>query len=200
MLTCMDDVALGPKRGRSGTAAFLLVLVLAVGAVGYIGWQQVRPTRGEFPTVAADLSPRQAKILAVARAEWENPGAATKYSQGIEEEWCADFVSWVLRSAGYPMSNPNSGSWRIPGVLTLHAYLKKEGRFRPVNDGYTPRPGDIVIYNGGDFGQHTNLVIDTADGRIRTVGGNQFASVGNQSVTVKDTKLNDTGVVGYGTP
>lgn len=195
----MNDPVLTPERGRSSAVAFMLALVLAVGAAGYFGWRQVQPTRVEFPVAAVNLTAKQSKILDVARAEWQNPGAATKYSQGIEEEWCADFVSWVLRSAGYPMSNPNSGSWRIPGVLTLQSYLEKQGRFRPVGDGYTPRPGDIVIYNGGDFGQHTNLVIDTKDGRIRTVGGNQFASVGNQSVTVKDTKLGDTGVIGYGT-
>lgn len=196
----MTDTTSRARRVRSEIAAIVLAVALVVGVIGYFGYQQVRPTRGVFPVAATDLTARQSKILDVARTEWHNPGTATKYSQGIEEEWCADFVSWVLRRAGYPMSNPNSGSWRIPGVLTLQSYLQKEGRFRPVGDGYQPRAGDIVIYNGGEFGQHTNVVIDVVGDRIRTVGGNQFAGVGTQSVTVKETQLNQAGVIGYGTP
>lgn len=90
-----------------------------VSIVGYLGWHRLQPGRGDFPPMATNLTAPQRSILTVARAEWRSPGAPTKYSQGVPEDWCADFVSWVLREAGYPMSNPNSGSWRIPGVLTL---------------------------------------------------------------------------------
>lgn len=179
--------------------AAVLVVTTVVSAGGYFGWQGLHPGRGDFPAVATDLRTRQRSILTVARTEWQTPGAPTKYSQGVSEDWCADFVSWVLREAGHPMSNPNSGSWRIPGVLTLQSYLAKAGRFRPVGDGYRPQPGDIVIYNGGDFGQHTNLVISTSGNRITTVGGNQNAGIGVHTISVKTTALNATGVIGYGT-
>lgn len=185
-------------RGRSVLLAALLVVVLAVGVGGYVGWRAMNPGRGSFPAVATDLTPRQRSILTVARAEWEHPGPATKYSNGIDENWCADFVSWVLRHAGYPMSNPNSGSWRIPGVLTLQSYLTKAGRFRPVGGGYQPRPGDIVIYDGGGFGQHTNLVVGVRGATVETVGGNQSAGIARHGITVRESRLNGPGVVGYG--
>lgn len=56
-----------------------------------------------------------------------------------------------------------------------------------------------MINNGGDFGQHTNLVINTSGNRITTVGGNQNAGVGVQTISVKETALNATGIIGYGT-
>lgn len=178
--------------------AAVLVVALVVGVGGYVGWRALHPGRGTFPTVASDLTPRQRSILTVARTEWEHPGPATKYSNGIEENWCADFVSWVLRRAGYPMSNPNSGSWRIPGVLTLQSYLTKAGRFRAVGDGYTPRPGDIVIYDGGGFGQHTNLVVAVRGDTVATVGGNQSVGMARSGITVRESPLDGAGVVGYG--
>ncbi|NYJ74788.1 CHAP domain-containing protein [Allobranchiibius huperziae] len=186
------------SRGRSVLVAATLIVALLVGAGGYVGWRALNPGRGSFPTVASDLTPRQRSILTVARTEWEHPGPSTKYSNGIDENWCSDFVSWVLRHAGYPMSNPNSGSWRIPGVLTLQSYLTKAGRFRAVGDGYAPQPGDIVIYDGGGFGQHTNLVVEVRGHTIETVGGNQGAGLGRHGITVRQSLLNGTGVVGYG--
>ena len=185
-------------RGRAAILAAVVAVLLVVGIGGYLGWRALDPGRGTFPAVAADLSPRQRSILTVARTEWEHPGPSTKYSDGIDENWCADFVSWVLRRAGYPMSNPNSGSWRIPGVLTLQSYLTTVGRFRAVGDGYRPQPGDIVVYNGGAFGQHTNLVIGVHGDTVETVGGNQRAGIGPTSITVRESGLNDTGVIGYG--
>ncbi|MEO8748852.1 MAG: CHAP domain-containing protein [Allobranchiibius sp.] len=179
-------------------SASAMVVVLIFGIAGYLGWQRLNPGRGEFPGLSAGLSARQKSILAVARTEWQTPGAPTRYSQGVEEEWCADFVSWVVRKAGYPMSNPNSGSWRIPGVLTLQSYLTTTGRFHPVGDGYRPQPADIVIYDGGSWGQHTNLVVSTRGNRITTVGGNQNAGIGIQTISVRESDLNATGVIGYG--
>ena len=55
---------------------------------------------------------------------------------GVEEPWCADFVSWIMREAGLPLSNPNSGHWRIPGVYTWQEYYQSQSRFQEVGDGY----------------------------------------------------------------
>lgn len=56
--------------------------------------------------------------------EYAAQAGMAKYSEGNDEPWCADFTSWVMRASGKPFSNPNSGHWRIPGVLTLTAYLR----------------------------------------------------------------------------
>ncbi|SKW26315.1 Uncharacterised protein [Mycobacteroides abscessus subsp. abscessus] len=72
--------------------------------------------------------------------EYAAQAGMTKYSEGNDEPWCADFTSWVMRASGKPFSNPNSGHWRIPGVLTLTAYLRDEGRYE--TPGYAPEPGE----------------------------------------------------------
>jgi hypothetical protein len=50
------------------------------------------------------------------------------FSEGTAEPWCADFVSWVMYQAGFSLDNPDSGSWRIPGVG--HTVGGNEGAIR----------------------------------------------------------------------
>lgn len=72
-----------------------------------------------FPdTDLSGLTARQQKIIALLKQEYASQEPGTKYSEGASEPWCADFVSWIMREAGSPLENPNSGSWRIPGVFT----------------------------------------------------------------------------------
>ncbi len=186
-------------RGRRVLIAAGLVVALLLGVAGYAGWRYVHPGRGEFPAVRSDLTSRQRAVLTVARTEWQHPRPATDYSAGIREDWCADFVSWVMRRAGYSLSNPNSGSWRIPGVYTLQDALRRSHRFHAARTGYRPQAGDIVLYAAGSsVGQHTNLVIDTEGDTLRTVGGNQRERIGKASVTVRSIAVDDRAIVGYG--
>jgi hypothetical protein len=83
-----------------------------------------------------------------------------------------------MREAGEPLTNPNSGSWRIPGVATLQDYYQSIEAFRPYESGYQPKVGDVVLYNDpGIFGQHTNIVIKNDDGALTTVGGNEEGKI-----------------------
>jgi hypothetical protein len=128
-----------------------------------------------FPQIdTTKLSSSQQKILAILKQEYETQPKGTKYSEGVNEPWCADFVSWIFREAGAPLNNPNSGSWRIPGTHTLRAYYESIGKFKPASSGYSPAVGDIMLYdNPSPFGQHTNIVIKNEGGVITTVGGNE---------------------------
>ncbi|ACY22279.1 CHAP domain containing protein [Gordonia bronchialis DSM 43247] len=114
-------------------------------------------------------------------------------SQGVTEPWCADFVSWTMREAGVPLRNPNSGSWRIPGVANLTDHLRDVGRLRPAT--YRPTPGDIVLYDKpSPMGQHTNVVVAVAGDEITTVGGNE-----RDGVTLRTYRQgSDPGIIGYG--
>ncbi|WP_282786350.1 MULTISPECIES: CHAP domain-containing protein [unclassified Nocardia] len=198
------SVAKSAGRGRRGArwvaavAALAAVTVLAVVGVGW--WQ-----RGHLPAVAgerlrdfpaveqAGLDDTQKRIVEVLRGEFARQPAGTEYSEGVEEPWCADFVSWVLREAGRPLTNPNSGSWRIPGVYTLTEYYQQQGRFE--SPGYRPGVGDVVLYSEtSPFSQHTNFVIAADGDMITTVGGNEFGRITIHRYRPAEL----SGLVGYG--
>ena len=152
--------------------------------------------RVAFPELdTTNLSEDQNKVLEILKTEYASNPAGTKYSQGIEEPWCSDFVSWVLNEAGIPLKNPNSGSWRIPGTYTLREYYEAEGKFESADSGYSPKVGDIMLYdNPSPFGQHTNIVIRNENGIVTTLGGNEPGGIR----IVKHTAPDTTGFIGYG--
>jgi hypothetical protein len=150
---------------------------------------------GTFPDVdASSLSPAQRRIVTVAKIEHAAQSSYLKYTDGNKEAWCSDFVSWVMRQSGVPLTNPNSNGWRIPGTLTLKDYYQSQGRFKSLASGYQPKVGDIVIYDGaGWFGQHTNIVLANRNSQLTTVGGNE-----NGKVRVQTKPLGIKGTIGYG--
>ena len=156
------------------------------------------PGEAAFPDVdTANISPTRQKVINLAKTEFEAQPASTKFSQGAEEAWCADFVSWIMQQAGAPLKNPHTGGWRIPGTFTLREYYEANGRFKPANSGYQPLPGDAAIYrNSLVFGDHTNIVLKNDNGVLTTVGGNEANRI---RVFVNHDKQYD-GLLGYGVP
>lgn len=148
-----------------------------------------------FPQIdSAALDPTQARIVDVLRAQYEAQPGGDHFSEGVEEPWCADFVSWVFNEAGRPLSNPNSGHWRIPGVYTLQEYYQAAGRFMEP-DGYRPRTGDVVMYaEGSPLGLHTNFVVAVEGNEITTVGGNEPGGIRVHTLDDSET----AGILGYG--
>jgi len=153
-------------------------------------------TKEPFPDIdSASLNPEQQKIVTLLKQEFAAQPDGKKYSGGVSEPWCADFVSWIMNSAGYPLENPNSGSWRIPGTYTLREYYQSVGRFHAASSDYTPVVGDIMLYdNPSPFGQHTNFVIKNDNGVITTVGGNEPGGIRVKTHVEKD----GAGFIGYG--
>ncbi|WP_024800011.1 CHAP domain-containing protein [Nocardia sp. BMG51109] len=191
-------------RTRARWLAVGVVIVLAIAAVAGMWWWQrasgPEALAGERLTVFPDidgsaLDPGQARIVAVARAEFADPGDGRKYAEGVEESWCADFVSWVMREAELPLENPNSGSWRIPGVYTLQEYYEARQRFAAAGSGYQPRTGDVVLYDhDSPFGQHTNIVLTADADTLTTIGGNEQGEIGIHHYARADVP----GMVGFG--
>ncbi|MGO4616431.1 CHAP domain-containing protein [Nocardia sp. 2YAB30] len=200
----MTREQLGLRRTGRWIVLGLVLFAFAVSGIAGVRWWEERSNgqaiagerRTEFPALdRAALDPKQASIVAVAEREFGSPGAGTKYAEGIDEAWCADFVSWVMREAGTPLVNPNSGAWRIPGVDTLQEYYEGEGRFAPIGSGYRPRTGDVLLYReSSPFGQHTNIVLRADVGEVTTIGGNEFGDVRIHRFTLTDVP----GVVGFG--
>ena len=156
------------------------------------------PGEAVFPDIdTTNLSPTRQKIISLAKTEFKTQSASTKFSQGAEEAWCANFVSWIMYQAGAPLKNPHTGGWRIPGTFTLREHYETAGRFKPANSGYQPLPGDVAIYrNSPVFGDHTNIVLKNDNGVQTTVGGNEANRI---RVFINHDKRYD-GLLGYGVP
>ena len=156
------------------------------------------PGESAFPDIdTANLSPTRQKIISLAKTEFKAQSAGTKFSQGTEEPWCANFVSYIMKQAGVPLKNQHTGGWRIPGTFTLREYYEAAGRFKSANSGYQPLPGDVAIYrNSPVFGDHTNIVLKNDNGVLTTVGGNEANRI---RVFINHDKRYD-GLLGYGVP
>lgn len=184
----------------------VIVVVLCVAAIAvawaYRGQSQRVSTvatpeqREVFPEIdTTNVSTTRRAIIEVAREEHRAQPAGTKYSEGVEEAWCADFVSWIMREVGAPLTNPHSGSWRIPGIFTLKEYYESVGRFYPAGSEYVPRPGDVAIYqNSPRFDDHVHIILRVDDGVLTTVGGNE----NNRVRVYENTERDYRGLLGYG--
>ena len=188
-------------------AGILLVLCFVVGVALFINSRfNIFPQlieshassseRAAFPTIDESvLSEGQIKVVSILKTEYALNPDGTKYSQGVSEPWCADFVSWVFNEAGTPLTNPNSGSWRIPGTYTLREYYESIGKLEFEGSGYSPKVGDIMLYdNPSPFGQHTNIVIKNENGIVTTIGGNEPGGIR----IVTHDKKEANGFIGYG--
>lgn len=117
------------------------------------------------------------KVITLAQQElnlWETgtlkPGNDyKKYTYDQAGDWCAWFVSWILKEAGHPVDDTDTPDW--PGVLTFLESSQTIGFTVHTGDGYKPKPGDLAIYGGSS---HINIVTGYTDGgQMITIGGNQ---------------------------
>jgi len=190
----------GRSRNRRLAAVFVAVVAVLAAAAGFVLW--LAPSRylpwdtEPFPKIdTTALSPQQARVVELLEQEHDAQRPGTFYSEGVKEPWCADFVSWIMREAGMPLSNPNSGHWRIPGVYTLQEYYEQEGRFVPAGSGRGPEVGDVVLYDNTSWvGQHTNIVVAVDGTTAITVGGNEMGRIRVHSLDW----ASDPAVVGFG--
>ncbi|MEV0468157.1 CHAP domain-containing protein [Nocardia tengchongensis] len=202
------------RRALAAALAVVVIGALAGGGVAGVRWWQhahpgATPFSGprtlsggllhDFPAIdSTGLTAAQNRVVDVLRQQFDEQSGRDKYSEGIAEPWCADFVSWVMRAAGQPLHNPNSGSWRIPGVYTLEEYYRGQHRFEEANGGYLPHVGDVVLYSDSSvFHQHTNIVIAVDSDTIATVGGNEAGESGGVAIH-EFRPSGTTGLVGFG--
>jgi hypothetical protein len=122
---------------------------------------------------------------------WDNgfkDGAAP--GSGNAWDWCAAFVSWVMRHAGVPETIvPNYRGCTSTG----HDYIIKNYGAKAVNTKDT-EPGDIMFFsdNNGSSFYHTGLVVNRKDSStLDTVEGNtgNGDTVSNYTYNVTDSRL-----------
>ena len=112
--------------------------------------------------------------IGVREASGHNDGARINtYRNGKANgaAWCASFVSWCYgrgqgkdnsKTFGYDASSQN-----------IRKKAEKAGFYKKANTGYTPKAGDLVIWNNGDGTGHIGIVVKAnADGTIETIEGN----------------------------
>jgi len=144
------------------------------------------PRIAPVPEVAQNNLPTRQKVVQIASqqlSEWQAQGPSysktgyLKYSQGREEEWCADFVSWVYEKAGYPLTNSDPD---IDRVQTIKQLGETDPRFKYITpeSGTTPEPGDLAIHLGttsdGHKISHVNVFVGmSSDGVAQYIGGDQ---------------------------
>jgi hypothetical protein len=190
------------RRGvRTGWAVAAVAAVIVVAAAALLTRHPHPPAPGRaesaqvqrFPPVdRAALSPAQLRVIDGLHTQFDAQSPGETYAEGSAEPWCADFVSWVMKQAGTPLENANSGSWRIPGVYTMQEYYQSVGRFEP--PGFQPRPGDVVLWGEhSPMGLHANVVVAVEGSAVTTVGGNEGG------IRVRTTDVGpDIGLLGYG--
>lgn len=153
-------------------------------------------TRSPFDiNETGDLSPLQQRVVSLLKQEYAAQPAGTKYTEGANEPWCADFASWIMREAGVAYTGGPDSDWRLELVEPITQYYKDSGRFRTAADGYQPKVGDVAMYRlPSPYGNHINIVIKNDAGLITAVGGNEGGEIQISTFRPAD----DPHFVGYG--
>jgi hypothetical protein len=105
--------------------------------------------------------------------------------------------SWVTGGGSYPWPlhawadvrvEPNPDS---PGIVSILQDAQAHGRWHPLGDGYTPQPGDWVLFDG-----HVEVVIKYVGGVLYTIGGDSMPNLSVNSHRYSGP-LAAQGVIGF---
>jgi hypothetical protein len=103
------------------------------------------------------------KVACYAEKEWSTWQSSTPnhetllntYTDGAPyEEWCADFVSYIYKEAGYPFTQGEANGWDESNANNVQ---NMDFTMHMASSGYIPKPGDVAYfdYNGG----HVEIVV-----------------------------------------
>ena len=122
------------------------------------------------------------------------------------EEWCADFAAWVWRQAGVPFTYGYSSGNINAGAVSFYQWGEATGTWHAATSGYTPQPGDVVVYG-------LNTPTDTTADHVAIVTGGtakdpdvidgDWWNAGNGSVAAATDQTTATGtdtISGYVSP
>ena len=105
--------------------------------------------------------------------------------------------SWVTGGGTYPWPlhdwadvrvDPNQAS---PGIVSILQDAQAHGRWHPLDDGYSPKPGDWVM-----FDQHVEVVTGYANGVLSTIGADSLPGLTVNAHEFRGSLAAD-GVEGY---
>jgi hypothetical protein len=101
----------------------------------------------------------------------------TEYGRwfGMQDMWCAMFVSWCAHVAGIPTSIVPSHSYTPTDLSWFRNRGQAYSRSTVANGGYTPEPGDIIYFKSSRNNNTTNhigIVTGYSNGTVYTIEGN----------------------------
>ena len=121
------------------------------------------------------------------------------FTDGQREPWCADFVSWVLRAAGKPLTQ-GVGGWRVAGAEAIRDLFRSRHRFAERAFAH-PEPGDVIVYRY-PWSWHVGIVVAASEAGLTTVEGNS-GGVGGLEGVVRHERIAwraNPFIVGFGRP
>ncbi len=102
--------------------------------------------------------------------------------------WCAAFAMNMLKKHG--LLNTKSCA-NVNSCPTVQKWAKKQGIWKSHSSGYTPKPGDAIMfdYNKNGKAQHIGIVVKVENGKVYTIEGNSSDSVKKRSYSLSAGKI-----------
>jgi hypothetical protein len=117
----------------------------------------------DLSDIPCDTGTKGDRVACYAERQWDawqgttaiHPALLNDYTDGnTNEEWCADFVSYVYQEAGYPFTNGERNGWDEYNANNIQ-YMGFT--IHPIGSGYVPQPGDVAYF---DYpGGHVEIVV-----------------------------------------
>lgn len=193
----------GVNAGLLASSFIILPVVIPIITVLFL----LAAVFGAITQTPEDDTNEGLKIVAVALQELEdseNNIGGGKYKQwyGMNDNWCAMFVSWCADQCGYIEEGIMP---RTASVAAMKKWYMDKNLYHTQESGYEPKPGDIIIFGNGK--SHTGIVIayDEDTKELTTIEGNTGTSHTDpyhkgSRVKRKSYPLNYAYIAGYGTP
>jgi flagellum-specific peptidoglycan hydrolase FlgJ len=105
--------------------------------------------------------------------------------------------SWVTGGTTYPWPLPTWADVRVdtspssPQITSVMADAQAHGRWRPLDDGYLPQPGDWVVYDG-----HVAVVVTYSGGVLDTIAADSLPDL-TVNAHSSSAPLTDQGIAGF---
>ena len=130
-------------------------------------------------------------------------GNYTEYGRwyGLQDMWCAMFVSWCAHVAGIPTSVVPSHSYTPTGLNWFKNKGQAYSRATVAAGGYTPQPGDIIYFKSSrnqNITNHIGIVTSYSGGTVYTIEGNTSSatiSTNGGAVCAKSYSITNTYIV-----
>lgn len=129
--------------------------------------QAAAKLKGDGGTIPAETLPSAAEV---AKKYIGQDNSDLKFSNGVDQEWCADFVTYVAKEAGWDaFKNTDKNTSWVPDLIEM---AKEAGTYRTYDssDPNTLPKANDVIFTRGD--KHTGIVTRVEDGKVYFIAGN----------------------------
>jgi hypothetical protein len=124
------------------------------------------------------------------------------------EEWCADFAAWAWQQGGVSFTYGFGSGDIDAAAASFYTWGVNHGTWHHAGSGYTPQPGDAVIYglnSAGTSADHVAIVVSYTPGDAgpNVVNGDFGLSSGDDGVhsgSDQTTATGSDGISGYVSP